>query len=62
MIDIEWDKDALTNDDSITPSWTFVQIYTVLDGAWLQEQRQKLLSNDLDKSETNGIFWESQGV
>ena len=41
VIGVEWAKSALTQSIASTPAWTFQQLYTALDAAWLQEQRQQ---------------------
>lgn len=61
MIGIDFAKNGLTNAYCSSPPWTFIELYTALDAAWLQEQRQKSLENYLERSEPKPIFWESQG-
>ena len=40
VIGTEWAKPVLTQSLASTPPWTFQQMYTALDAAWLQEQKQ----------------------
>ena len=40
LIGTEWAKPVLTQSLAFTPPWTFQQMYTALDAAWLQEQKQ----------------------
>ena len=40
MIGTEWAKPVLTQSIASTPPWNFQQMYTALDAAWLQEQKQ----------------------
>ena len=37
----EWAKSALTQSAASTPAWTFQQLYTALDAAWIHEKRQQ---------------------
>ena len=41
VIGVEWDKSVLTQSLATIPPWKFQQLYTALDSAWLQEQKQK---------------------
>ena len=41
VIGVEWAKSVLTQSLAAIPPWTFQQLYTALDAAWLQEQKQK---------------------
>ena len=40
VIGTEWVKPVLTQSLASTPPWTFQQMYTALDAAWVQEQKQ----------------------
>lgn len=61
MEGIDWAKNALINDYSITPPCTFIYIYTASDAAWIQEHLQNKLANQFDNFEPKtyrfGIKW-----
>ena len=40
VIGLDWAKSVLSQSIASRPSWTFQQLYTALDAAWLQEQKQ----------------------
>ena len=40
-IGVEWTKIVLTQSLAAISPWTFQPLYTALDAAWLQEQKQK---------------------
>lgn len=68
VIGTEWAKPVLTQSLASTPPWTFQQMYTALDAAWLQEQKQNE-SRKRDSTRTQsmmpslpGIHFQRQGT
>ena len=64
VIGIDWAQSALTQSVASNPAWNFQQLYTALDSAYLQHQKQKEgSSRDQSKAVSSsmpGILWESQ--
>lgn len=61
VIGLPWTKPALTQCYANLPPWNFQQLYTALDAAWLQEQRQA--ENKIQPvSPARNVFWEVQGM
>lgn len=59
---LSWSKPALTQCYTNDPPWKFQQLYTALDSAWLQEERQKDVKMQDNRPEIIPIHWESQGM
>lgn len=60
----EWAKSALAQCCLHDSPWSFLQLYTALDAAWLQVKQHKEIGRKklTHSNKANSICWKSQGV